>query len=67
SGSHYLSPLMNYIVGFGLMGSGIIFLVLNLIWKVNTELGYQIFTVSQIIWALLIIILSINILRSKKV
>jgi len=67
SGSHYLSPLMNYIVGFGLMGSGIIFLVLNLIWKVNTELGYQMFTVSQIIWALLIIILSLNILRSKKV
>jgi len=67
SGSHYLSSLMNYIVGFGLMGSGIIFLVLNLIWKVNTELGYQMFTVSQIIWALLIIILSVNILRSKKV
>tara|TARA_B110000263_G_C15235575_1_gene476858 strand:+ start:396 stop:1157 length:762 start_codon:yes stop_codon:yes gene_type:complete len=66
SGNHYLSSLMNYIVGFGLMGSGMIFLVLNLVWKVNTELGYQMFMGSQIIWALLIIILSVNILRSKK-
>jgi hypothetical protein len=66
SGSHYISSLMNYIVGYGLICTGAIFLVLNLIWKVNTEIGYQMFSVSLIIWAILIIILSVNILRSKK-
>ena len=42
SGNHYLTPLMNSIVGYGLLGLGPIFLVLGLIWKVNTEIGYRI-------------------------
>ena len=66
SGNHYLNAIMNGIVGYGLMSVGSIFLILTLIWNVNTELGYQIFTVSQIIWAILILLLAVNILRSKK-
>ena len=66
SGNHYLTPLMNSIVGYGLLGLGPIFLVLGLIWKVNTEIGYRIFNVSQILWVILIFILGINILISKK-
>ena len=66
SGNHYLTPLMNSIVGYGLLGLGPIFLVLGLIWKVNTEIGYRIFNVSQILWVILILILGINILISKK-
>ena len=57
---------MNSIVGYGLLGLGPIFLVLGLIWKVNTEIGYRIFNVSQILWVILILILGINILISKK-
>ena len=63
SGNHYLTPLMNSIVGYGLLGLGPIFLVLGLIWKVNTEIGYRIFNVSQILWVILILILGIMIIN----
>ena len=61
SGNHYL----NMIVGYGLMISGIVFLILNLIWPVNEATGYQIFGISQLIWGILIIILGAGILTSK--
>ncbi|MDC0253242.1 hypothetical protein OAK52_03680, partial [Chloroflexi bacterium] len=63
---HYLSKLMNNIIGFGFIISGTLFLILNIIWKVNTEWGYRIFSTSQIVWFILIVILSINLLRSTK-
>jgi len=66
SGNYYLSQLMNNITGYGFIISGMIFLVLNIIWKVNTEWGYRIFSVSQIVWFVLIIILAITLIRSPK-
>ncbi len=66
SGNHYLSKLMNNIIGFGFIISGTLFLILNIIWKVNTEWGYRIFSTSQVVWFILIVILSINLLRSSK-
>ena len=66
SGNYYLSQLMNNITGFGFIISGILFLILNIIWKVNTEWGYRIFSISQLVWLFLVIILAINLIRSKK-
>jgi hypothetical protein len=65
SGNHYLNSILNMIVGYGLMISGIVFLILNLIWPVNEIAGYQIFGISQLIWGILIIILGTGILTSK--
>jgi len=66
SGNYYLSQLMNNITGFGFLISGLLFLVLNIIWKVNTEWGYRIFSISQLVWFILIVILAINLIRSSK-
>lgn len=66
SGNYYLSQLMNNLTGFGFLVSGLLFLVLNIIWKVNTEWGYRIFTISQLVWFVLVIILAINLIRSPK-
>lgn len=57
---------MNSIVGYGLLGLGPIFLILGLIWEVNSEIGFRIFNISQILWVLLILILGVNIIISKK-
>ena len=57
--------MLNMVVGYGLMISGIVFLILNLIWPVNEVAGYQIFGISQLIWGILIIILGAGILTSK--
>jgi len=65
SGDHYLNRMLNMVVGYGLMISGIVFLILNLIWPVNEVAGYQIFGISQLIWGILIIILGAGILTSK--
>ncbi len=66
SGNYYLSQLMNNITGFGFLISGILFLILNIIWKINTEWGYRIFSISQLVWIVLIIVLVINLIRSKQ-
>lgn len=66
SGNYYLSKLMNNITGFGFITSGTLFLILNIIWKVNTEWGYRIFSISQIVWFVFTIVLTINLIRSKK-
>ena len=66
SGNYYLNTLMNSIVGYGLLGLGPIFLILGLIWEVNSEIGFRIFNISQILWVLLILILGVNIIISMK-
>ena len=66
SGNYYLSNLMNQITGYGFGIAGIVFLILNIIWKVNTEWGFRIFAISQIVWVILVIILAINFIRSDK-
>jgi len=57
---------MNQITGYGFGIVGIVFLILNIIWKVNTEWGFRIFAISQIVWLVLILILAINLIRSNK-